>query len=73
MKFTVEQHMQHLSNARKLLLEKQAVIARMQDDIDGLRSIINKMDAQIIEAQLRGVDAFDADKFGVKRNKTQEK
>ena len=50
------------------LLRQLDVVRRENEAADRLRRDIIAYDAQIIEADTRGVDGFDKDRFGKKRN-----
>lgn len=67
MKMSLSWHKECLKNQQKWLLEKLEEVRRVNDEADRMRRNIIAYDAQIIEAETRGVKAFDADKFGKKR------
>lgn len=68
MKRPIIWHKDNLRNMEVGLIKRRAAIQRAQEDFDRLQSDISRLDAQIIEAELRGIDGFDADKFGQKKS-----
>ena len=71
MKRELAWHKECLNNQRSYLLrlideERGAIEA-----VARCRASINAYDAQITEAELRGVDGFDRDKFGKKRDRSK--
>lgn len=69
MKFPLLWHKDCLANMRGSAERMKVEVQSMQERYERLLSEINAYDAQIIEAELRGVDEFDSDKFGIKRKK----
>lgn len=71
MKQSIGWHKDCLANGRQSLQAMRDELKRTQDylqqRIASLEADIMVRDAQIIEAELRGVTEFDADKFGIKR------
>ena len=61
-------HRECLQNMQTNLLRQLDVVRRENEAADRLRRDIIAYDAQIIEADTRGVDGFDKDRFGKKRN-----
>lgn len=62
-------HKECLENRRRTLLDKLEEVRRVNEQADRMRREIIAYDAQIIEAETRGLDGFDPDKFGKKRRK----
>ena len=67
MKFPMEWHKDGLKNMQASLLRQLDVVRRENEYADRLRRDIISYDAQIIEAETRGVKEFDREKFGKKR------
>ena len=67
MKQSIQWHKDCLKNMQQFLLEKQEEVRGIYAQCDRVRAQCLALDAQIIEAEMRGVDKFDADKFGKRR------
>ena len=67
MKFPIKWHKDGLHNMQMNLLAKMEAVQRANADADRLRRDIIAYDAQIIEAEARGITEFDSEKFGKKR------
>lgn len=68
MKFALDWHRQCLANMRKNLERSEAELIRLQNDVDRSRKEIEHAAAQIAEAERRGLDEYDREKF-LKRDK----
>ena len=72
-KFPLAWHKQGLENAVRHLAETQAnlttYVARIMDQINRSEQRIALTTAQIAEAEARGLDGFDPDRFLVKRGR----
>lgn len=68
MKQPISWHKECLSNWHRTNSERKEQIARMQAEYDRSQRELIAYDAQIIRAEELGLDGFDRDKFGKKRN-----
>ena len=66
-KMKLSWHKECLINMERSYSRQKEHISRLQEDLERSRKAITQLDSQIIEAELRGVDGFDSDKFGIKR------
>ena len=69
MKQTIAWHREGLKNWQESLLRKMDELRRVNDEVARMRQDIIAYDAQIIEAETRGLDGFDSERFGKKRNR----
>lgn len=67
MKMPIAWHKDCLANQRRHYASLKVQIERLENEYAMGQKNINAYDAQIIEAELRGVDEFDRKKFGFKR------
>lgn len=70
MKFSLEWHAEGLANMRIHLAEKQQRVMRAVAERDRLQAEIDLKETQIAAAVAKGLDGFDAAKFGQKRKAT---
>ncbi len=66
MKMPLDWHKKCLENSRHNLELSENTLARMQADVCRHRVSVARYAEQIAEAERRGVDAFDSEKFGKK-------
>ena len=66
-KMSIEWHKTCLENMRRTAMEKKENAKRAADDAERIERDCIAYDGQIIEAELRGVDGFDRERFGKKR------
>jgi len=66
-KFPMAWHRSVLENMRGSLARKDAQLAQLQAQVAASRVTVCKYEAQITEAERRGLDEFDPERFGVKR------
>ena len=66
--FPLAWHEECLSNMQAYLAREQARLARLVASVERLEAEINRRRTQIDEARARGMDAFDSDKFLVKKS-----
>lgn len=69
MKMPIKWHKECLKNRQVYLLAKMEELNRVNNEVARMRQEIIDHDAQIIEAETRGLDGFDADKFRKKRKR----
>ena len=67
MKFTIEQHKQHLVNQEHHLKEKKLDIDRATDNYRELKQRVDFFKAQIELAIKEKKDGFDTEKYAIKR------
>ena len=67
MKHTIQRHKDDLKNMLAHLLRELESVRQANEACDRTRRGIIALDAQIVEAELRGLDGFDSEKFGKKR------
>lgn len=68
MKRSVDWHKECLDNSRQTLQHYRKEVLFLQEKIARHEKDLLVRHSQIIEAELRGVTEFDADKFGLKRS-----
>lgn len=68
MKISIARHKEGLSNMRAFAQRLREEAKRKADDAARVERDCIELDAQIIEAELRGVDGFDSERFGKKRS-----
>ena len=71
MKQSLAWHKESLKNWQESLFMEMDKIRRLNDEVARMIQDINAYDAQIIEAETRGLDGFDSQRFGKKRNGRQ--
>lgn len=69
MRMPVSWHKECLVNMLASAYARRQAAERATADADRIVRQCNELDAKIIEAELRGVAAFDADKFGNRKKK----
>ena len=67
MKRPIAWHKECLKNLQSSLLRELDSVRSANESCDRTRQEIIALDAKIIEAEMRGLDGFDIDKFGKKR------
>ena len=68
MKFPLTWHKEGLANSRLYYERLREQIRRLEYEYEKGQRALNEYDAQIIEAETRGVAEFDREKFGKRRD-----
>lgn len=67
MKMPTEWHKKNLENMRRFAQRQRDTAREAVDAAERVERDCIALDAQIIKAELKGIEEFDADKFNVKR------
>jgi len=67
MKFSIDEHKRNLANRESYLSTVERVLFNIQKKYDGQKQIIGLYRAQIELAEKEGKDAFDAERYAIKR------
>jgi predicted nucleic acid-binding Zn-ribbon protein len=65
--FPLSWHREGLANAKSHLSNMESRLVNAQRDVDRVRAAIALTESQIAEAERRGLDEFDAERFLVPR------